>query len=166
MVTPEYLQMLFAYHARANALILAATEGMSDADLDQTPIAAHDSIRETCVHAFRAEWIWRHRIEGNQLPSMLAASDFPSLHAIHTRWEQETTALRDLLDQLSTYDMERSISYTNSAGTSYSMPLWQILVHVANHGMQHRSELAAMLTAIGRSPGELDLIGYFRNGLA
>ena len=40
------------------------------------------------------------------------------------------------------------------------MPIWQVLSHVANHGTQHRSEAAEMLTAIGRSPGELDLIFY------
>jgi uncharacterized damage-inducible protein DinB len=39
-------------------------------------------------------------------------------------------------------------------------PVWQMLVHVVNHGTQHRAEAAAILTAEGRSPGELDLINY------
>ncbi len=40
------------------------------------------------------------------------------------------------------------------------VPVWQMLVHVVNHGTQHRSESAALLTAEGRSPGDLDLIEY------
>jgi uncharacterized damage-inducible protein DinB len=40
------------------------------------------------------------------------------------------------------------------------VPVWQMLVHVVNHGTQHRAEVAALLTAEGRSPGELDLINY------
>lgn len=40
------------------------------------------------------------------------------------------------------------------------VPVWQMLVHVVNHGTQHRAEAAALLTAEGRSPGELDLINY------
>jgi uncharacterized damage-inducible protein DinB len=165
MVTPEYVQTLFAYHAHANAMLIAAATGLTNPELDQHPIVAHRSIRETFVHAFSAEWVWRNRIQGDSSISMLDAANFPGLAAINIRWEQETTALRAIIDQLSTYDLQRSINYTTTQGTPYSTPLWQILVHVANHGMQHRSELAAMLTVIGRSPGELDMIGYFRNQL-
>ena len=35
-----------------------------------------------------------------------------------------------------------------------------MLTHLLNHGTQHRSEAAALLTQAGRSPGELDLIVY------
>ena len=38
--------------------------------------------------------------------------------------------------------------------------IWQMLLHVLNHGTQHRAEAAALLTAEGRAPGDLDLIDY------
>jgi uncharacterized damage-inducible protein DinB len=40
------------------------------------------------------------------------------------------------------------------------VPFWQLMVHVVNHGTQHRSEAAALLTAEDRSPGELDLMDF------
>ena len=40
------------------------------------------------------------------------------------------------------------------------MAMWQALLHVFNHGTQHRSEAAALLTDAGRSPGDLDLIDF------
>ena len=40
------------------------------------------------------------------------------------------------------------------------MMLWDMMAHVVNHGTQHRSEAAMALTAMGRSPGDLDLLDF------
>jgi uncharacterized damage-inducible protein DinB len=40
------------------------------------------------------------------------------------------------------------------------LPVAVMLQHLANHGTQHRSEAALLLTQAGRSPGDLDLIFF------
>jgi uncharacterized damage-inducible protein DinB len=35
-----------------------------------------------------------------------------------------------------------------------------MMQHIANHGTQHRSEVAAMLTEAGHSPGDIDMLFY------
>lgn len=163
MVTVEYLRTLYAYQSWANGRILAAAEGLSAEELLQAPIPAHACIRDVCVHIFSAEWIWRNRIMGISPRAMLAPADFPTLDAICERWEQETTALQALVLDLAPGDQDRLITYARTdQQKTFTSPLWQILVHVANHNTQHRSELAAMLTILGRSPGDLDMIGFFR----
>ncbi len=37
------------------------------------------------------------------------------------------------------------------------IPIWQLMTHVVNHGTQHRSEAATILTDADASPGDLDL---------
>jgi uncharacterized damage-inducible protein DinB len=39
-------------------------------------------------------------------------------------------------------------------------------IHLLNHDTQHRSEAAVLLTAAGRSPGDLDLVDYAENVVA
>lgn len=58
--------------------------------------------------------------------------------------------------------MPRTASRTEAPGAYVhdGVPVSQILVHVVNHGTQHRAEGAAPLTAEDRSPGELDMINY------
>jgi hypothetical protein len=45
-------------------------------------------------------------------------------------------------------------------GKSRSRILWHIMIHVMNHGTQHRSEAAAILTSFNQSPGDLDFTMY------
>jgi uncharacterized damage-inducible protein DinB len=52
------------------------------------------------------------------------------------------------------------IAYTNTKGKPFAYPLWQLMLHQANHATQHRSENAAMLTRFGHSPGDLDFVLY------
>jgi uncharacterized damage-inducible protein DinB len=40
--------------------------------------------------------------------------------------------------------------------------LWQAMLHVLNHGTQHRSEAAAMLTEFNHSPGDIDFMVFLR----
>jgi uncharacterized damage-inducible protein DinB len=63
---------------------------------------------------------------------------------------------------LSDADVNREITTRLRDGRVFRLPLWQMMLHVANHGTQHRSEVAAILTVFGQSPGDLDALVYFR----
>ena len=64
--------------------------------------------------------------------------------------------MRDYLAQLTDDDMTDYVRYTTDEGNKRERLLWHCLLHVVNHGTQHRSEAAALLTDYGHSPGDLD----------
>jgi uncharacterized damage-inducible protein DinB len=70
--------------------------------------------------------------------------------------------MQRFLSGLSDDDLDRTIHYTSTRGKPFENTLWHILLHVANHSTQHRSEAAILLTEWGRSPGDLDLIFFLR----
>ena len=52
--------------------------------------------------------------------------------------------------------------YTNTTGRAFADPLFEMMAHVVNHGTQFRGEAAVGLTALGHSPGNLDLMAFLR----
>jgi uncharacterized damage-inducible protein DinB len=162
MITPGSLETLFAYHAWATTRMLDTAAGLDPPALEVAPLAGLGSLRQILVHALSAEWIWRSRLEGGSPRAHLDPASLPTLAAIRARWAEETTALRACIAGLDAAALAAELPYQTIGGTPQRTPHWQILVHLANHGTQHRSEAAALLTALGHSPGDLDMIVFFR----
>ena len=72
----------------------------------------------------------------------------PSPTALAATWAAELDAFDAFVDTV-TPDYLASVD---------GLPIAQMLQHLANHGTQHRSEAALLLTQAGRSPGDLDMI--------
>jgi len=86
----------------------------------------------------------------------LAEAEFPTLDRLEQHWREEERAMRDYLATLQDDDLTRIVRYTTDEGVRRERVLWHCLIHVVNHGAQHRSEAAAILTGYGQSPGEID----------
>ena len=74
----------------------------------------------------------------------------------------EERTMRAYVASLDSATLAQPIAYRSTGGSALSNTLWHILVHVVNHGTQHRAEAAVLLTALGRSPGDVDLIVFVR----
>lgn len=125
----------------------------------------HHSLRGTLVHILSAEWLWRMRCQEGISPSrLLSETDYFSLAAIQADWIKEEAAMSGYLAKLREADLGQMIKYRSTQGEPHRNMLGDILTHVVIHGMQHRAELAAKLTYLGHSPGDLDLIVFLREG--
>jgi uncharacterized damage-inducible protein DinB len=162
MITPEYVETLYDYHYWAMGRLLDAASHLDATSLDVVPLNGLGSLRQILVHALSAEWIWSNRLRGVSPPTMLDPAELPTFTAIRTRWSEEEVALRTVIAGLDQAALAQDLTYRTTEGTVRSNPRWHILVHLANHGTQHRSEAAALLTALGHSPGDLDMIVFFR----
>ena len=121
----------------------------------------HGGLRGTLVHALFAEWIWRNRWEGNSPNYRLKPEDFPTFESLRTRWAEEEKLLMAYVENVTEERLNSKFSYKATDGTPHERILWHAMTHLVNHGTQHKTEAAAMLTDFGQSPGDIDMIFYF-----
>jgi uncharacterized damage-inducible protein DinB len=155
-MTIDDLRLLFAYNAWANGRILDASEGISQAQLTAVPTNNLPSLQQILLHALDTEYGWRMLCQHNARTPLLLVTDFPTVAAFRQRWQMEEAAMRDFLATLADEDVTRLVRYDTDSGGPRRRVLWHCLHHVVNHGTQHRSEAAVLLTDYGRSPGDLD----------
>jgi uncharacterized damage-inducible protein DinB len=153
--------LLYRYNQWANARIWSAAANVTQEQFVAPASFPHGGLRGTLVHALFAEWIWRKRWEGTSPTRRFEPQDFPTVQSLHMRWQEEEKQLMDFVSELSDERLKGTFSYTNTSGQPFTRVLWQAMAHVVNHGTQHRSEAAAILTDLGHSPGDLDMILFF-----
>ena len=152
--------ILYQYNQWANARILNAAANVTPEQFLAPASFPHSGLRGTLVHTLSAEWIWRSRWEGTSPSSVLKPDAFPTFEALRSRWAEEDKKLIDFVEAITDERLNQSFDYRNTSGTPFTRILWQAMAHVVNHGTQHRAEAAAMLTDLGQSPGDIDLIFF------
>jgi uncharacterized damage-inducible protein DinB len=91
---------------------------------------------------------------------MMKEEDFSAFEILQKRWQEEERSMRDYLASLTDDDLSGSIRYTMPEGEKRERVLWHCLLHIVNHGTQHGSEAAAILTDHGHSTGALDFTAF------
>jgi uncharacterized damage-inducible protein DinB len=162
MNQPEILK-LFRYNAWANSKILSAVVKVPLEQFVAPRPYPHGGLRGTLVHALFAEYIWRTRWEGTSLTERFKEEEFPTFQSLYDRWQQEETKLLAFVETVTDKTLNGPLEYKTTKGVPQRDEfLWMVMFHVINHGTQHRAEAAAMLTELGHSPGDIDLIVYMR----
>jgi uncharacterized damage-inducible protein DinB len=153
---------LYQYNAWANERILDTASQVNQEQFLALTSFSYSSLRATLVHTLFAEWIWRRRWEGHSPTEWMKPEDFPTFRSLQEYWKTEEKSLMAFVGNISEDTLGSTIYYQTMGGKHYQNKLWHLMVHLVNHGTQHRSEAAAMLTDFGNSPGDLDMIIYFR----
>ncbi|MDX1378608.1 MAG: DinB family protein [Anaerolineales bacterium] len=154
------ITLLYKYNQWANAKILNTASNVTHEQFVAPANFPHGGLRGTLVHTLFAEWIWRHRWEGASPVVHLNPEDFPTFESLQLRWADEEGLLMKFVEDVTDQRLESHFQYTSTEGNPYQRVLWHTMLHLVNHGTQHRSEAAALLTDFGHSPGDIDFV-YF-----
>jgi uncharacterized damage-inducible protein DinB len=159
------LRTLYGYNRWATQRLLEVAERLTPEQLHTPGDAGHGSVHNTLLHLIDVQQSWLAWWDGSLSAEeayrlTLDPADFPDLATLYAAWEKVEKATQAFVSDLSDEDVIRVYAHALPDGTEFRMPLWQMMLHVANHGTQHRSEVAAVLTGFGHSAGNLDLLFY------
>ena len=118
---------------------------------------SHGSVRNQIVHLMSVDDTWFSGLRGVDLPETLDPAGFDDRDVIRARWDKVEQNMRGYLAEL----RDEMLSEKPFAeGEDEDLVLWQVLLHVANHGTDHRAQLLRLLHDLGVKTTSQDYIFY------
>ena len=144
----------------ANRLLEAAAQ-LTPEELARDFGTSDKSVVGTLAHVFAADRIWISRVKGRP-PAKFITPEDRDLAVLQREWPKVLAEWKEWAAGATDESLGTVCAYQDTRGNSYSSPLWQIVLHVVNHGTHHRGQVSGFLRSMGKVPPPLDLIAYYR----
>jgi len=157
----EIFRIHLAYKEWQAKRLLAAVRELPLELFEQARGSSHGGIKGTLQHMYGADFIWLRRLQGASLtradvvlPETLSELEEKWLCLIR-EWQAWSASIAD-------DGWDQKLDYTMFDGSQRSNPVWQILLHVVNHGTLHGGQVVAMLRQAGFAPPQTDILFFYR----
>jgi len=160
-VSANTLRTHLDYTTWATARLLAAAAELSPEEQSRDFDTSDKSVVGTLAHIFAADRVWMARVHGRTPGKFITPAD-RDLALLLREWPALLALWKGWAASLTDESAAMVLTYQDTKGNTWSSPLWQIVLHVVNHGTHHRGQVAGFLRAMGHVPPPLDLIAYYR----
>ena len=148
------------FHNWANEKLLETAEKIPKEQLMGPKLPSDNTPFETLRHMLDVDWSWRLACIGEVATQVLWETvPLPDLAALRAYWRNEAALLLDYVRGMSDDELEEEVT-PNWMPTSFKRK--HIIIHIVNHGTEHRAELGWHFTGLGYSPGDLGFLEMFR----
>jgi uncharacterized damage-inducible protein DinB len=119
---------------------------------------SHGSVRDQIVHLISCDDVWFSELRGVEPSEPFPPADFDDRESIRAHWDKVEQSMRDYLAELRD-DMlfDKPIKEPEE---DKELVTWQVLLHVANHGTDHRAQILRLLNDLGIKTEFQDYIFY------
>jgi uncharacterized damage-inducible protein DinB len=154
----DAFRQLYEYHFSENHKIWdTCISILSPAQFIQQVNYSHGSIRNQIVHLINADNGWFCELRRVEFPEEYPPADIDDRQAIRSHWDGVVENMCDYLSQLRDGMLfDKPILQEEDK----DLLLWQVLLHVVNHGTDHRAQMLRILHDFGVKTESQDYIFY------
>jgi uncharacterized damage-inducible protein DinB len=153
----EVVRALYDYNEWANDHVLNAAAKLSEDKFRRKQGASFGSVEANLAHIMGGQVVWLQRwTSGANAKPIAEVQSLRGLEALRGAFADSHAALREFVGSLTEERLHNVLAYRDSAGTAHERVMWQLMVHLANHGTHHRSECAMAMSLMGKPMRELD----------
>ena len=119
---------------------------------------SYGSVRDQIVHLMSVDDAWFSGLRGVEFPEPFGSANVDDRNIIRAHWDSVEQSMRDYLEALRD-DMlfDKPIEEPEE---DKDLIVWQVLLHVVNHGTDHRAQLLRRLNDLGVKTTSQDYIFY------
>ncbi|MBE9479177.1 MAG: DinB family protein [Chloroflexi bacterium] len=145
-MTPEAIRKIYDYSYWAFERVWNCICKLTDEQFTQELGYSMGSIRNHVIHMVSSHHRWVNRLKGEQVLPHLNFEDYSSLTSVKAKWDEAKAEFLDFIYSLDQAQLDEVVRYEiHSRGVVSSSQRWEVLLHLANHSTDHRSQILAML---------------------
>ena len=157
-MTPRQIQTLFDYHYASFDKIRECVAELTDEQFLAESAYSVGSARNQLAHCLMVDIRWLARMR-QQTPPDAEYDDFPDQATLWREWADVRSRVLAYVNGLTAQELDEivDLQFPNRGGLRRN-PRWQILLHMVNHGADHRAQILALLHQLGAATFEQDLM--------
>lgn len=159
----EILLQLSAYNMWANQLLLDAINQLPEEKQKQEVPGSFKSLYATVLHILDAESIWWQRMKLQERITRPGDDFNGNMNDLANNLLHQNRQWNKWIINANEHQLQHVFQYRNSKREQFKQPIYQMLLHVFNHGTYHRGQLVNILRQVGEKkiPGT-DFIKWSR----
>ncbi|WP_158512951.1 DinB family protein [Flavisolibacter tropicus] len=134
-----------AYHLWANQQIFETIEKLPEALQEQHIVSSFPSLKATLLHMLDAESIWWQRMKLLENINRPSENFTGSVSDVAKSLMQQSQQWHEWISNATEHMFEHEFIYYNTKREKFKQAIYQMLLHIFNHGTYHRGQLVTML---------------------
>jgi uncharacterized damage-inducible protein DinB len=145
----ELLLQYSSYNIWANQSLLDSINLLPEEKQMQEVASSFSSLYKTVIHMWNAEAIWWQRMKLQERIVIPGENFKGSVRDAGNNLVHQNKQWHEWLSNAQPHMIQHVFHYQNTKREQFKQPLFQMLLHLFNHGTYHRGQLVTIMRQLG-----------------